>query len=129
MTLDAIEAKYREYRSRRFPKRGMWMEGNCYPFALILRDWLSFQGISSRIVYDMIDGHFLNVFEMPMKASSEVSFTVLADWEGMHALYPGYAARLGDVFYGNGKHCLVPWPSYSETDSLHYVRIVRDCCL
>ena len=44
-----------EFINRRFQKDCDWLNGNCYYFALILKDRFP----EGEIYYDVIDGHFL----------------------------------------------------------------------
>lgn len=43
-----------EFINRRFPDKSTWLSGNCYYFAIILKE--RFNGI---IYYDVIAGHFI----------------------------------------------------------------------
>lgn len=52
-----IEDKIIEFTKRRFPVDCHWLDGNCYYFALILKDRFK----NGKVYYDVINGHF--VFE------------------------------------------------------------------
>ena len=90
-----------EFIERRFPpeKDCNWVTGNCYYFAVILRE--AFPG--GRIVYEPIDGHFLYEID-----------GCLYDWFGRH-----------DYYLENRD--FINWEEYHNVDPLHYERILRDC--
>lgn len=50
-----MEDNVLEFIHRRFKDDCNWTEGNCYYFALILKDRFP----KGRIYYDVIDGHFI----------------------------------------------------------------------
>jgi len=54
-----IVKEVEEFIERRFPIDCNWLNGNCYYFAVILKE--RFPG--GRIMYDPIDGHFLYEIE------------------------------------------------------------------
>lgn len=58
-----------EFIKRRFKVDCNWVDGNCYYFAIILKDRFP----DGKIFYDVINGHF--VFEYQDK---------LYDWNGIH---------------------------------------------
>ena len=60
-----------EFIQRRFKKDCNWLDGNCYYFAIILKDRFP----EGKIFYDVINGHF--VFEYQDE---------LYDWNGVHCL-------------------------------------------
>lgn len=91
------EDKVVEFIHRRFPNEDKWLSGNCYYFALILKD--RFNG---DIYYDPIDGHFLCLIG-----------NKLYDWTG-------------EVEPKN-KNKLVEWLYYSNYDANQYNIIRRDC--
>ena len=134
-SIPELEKKFEQYRAERFPTEAKWMTGNCYQFACILRDWLFNHNVLSLLVYDVIDGHFLVVSELPLNETpsedgSDVTlYSFLLDYTGVTLLFPGFYMSLGDVFYNDGKHHLVEWESYVTVDPLHWHRIRRDCCL
>lgn len=86
-----------EFISRRFSKDSNWCNGNCYYFALILKD--RFNG---SIYYEPIMGHFITKID-----------NVFYDWHG--------------VFVPERLEVLVKWDGYEVIDSLHYARIKEDC--
>ena len=88
-----------EFINRRFPGDSSWLNGNCYYFALILKDRFP----DGEIFYDVIDGHF--VFEYNDN---------LYDYSGITAQDGGY---------------LVQWSIFDKYDSLQKSRIIRDCIL
>ena len=47
-----------EFIHRRFPVDNDWLTGNCYYFAMILKE-----RFGGTICYDVIDGHFLTVID------------------------------------------------------------------
>ena len=134
-SIPELEKKFEQYRAERFPTEAKWMTGNCYQFACILRDWLFNHNVLSLLVYDLIDGHFLVVSELPLKEipseddRDATLYSFLLDYTGVTLLFPGFSMSLGDVFYKDGKHNLVEWESYVTVDPLHWHRIRRDCCL
>lgn len=48
-----------EFITRRFKKDCNWMDGNCYYFAIILKDRFP----EGKILYDVIYGHFVFLYE------------------------------------------------------------------
>lgn len=58
-----------DFIQRRFQKDCNWVDGNCYYFAIILKDRFP----EGKIFYDVIHGHF--VFEYQDE---------LYDWNGIH---------------------------------------------
>lgn len=85
---------------RRFPYDNHWLNGNCYYFAVILKDRFP----EGKIVYDVIRGHFL----------FELDYT-LYDWHGVYERLPHESTRFID------------WDKFDEYDSLQKQRIIRDC--
>jgi len=126
--LSELESEYFSYRSRRFPDESTWLTGNCFQYACIMREWLSLHCVMSRVVYDVIDGHFLVISELPMNRNDTVLFSFLLDYTGVVVIHPGFFNVLGDIFYKEGKHFLVDWEGYAEIDPLHWSRICSDCC-
>ena len=70
-----------EFIQRRFKTDCNWLTGNCYYFAIILKDRFP-QG---DIYYDVIDGHFVFKYE-----------NHFYDWTGI--TYPSNATYLWDTF-------------------------------
>lgn len=62
-----MENKVLEFIRRRFPNDCHWLDGNCYYFAMILRE--RFDGV---IMYDVIRGHFVTKID-----------GFLYDWHGI----------------------------------------------
>lgn len=89
-----------EFINRRWKKDANWLNGNCYYFALILKDRFP----KGRIWYDVIYGHF--IFELKGR---------FYDFSGEIAV-PG------------GAYC-IPWDEMEAYDKLLYKRIIRDCIL
>lgn len=48
-----------EFIKRRFKKDCNWIDGNCYYFAIILKDRFP----DGKIFYDVINGHFIFLYE------------------------------------------------------------------
>lgn len=74
-----------------------WTSGNCYYYAVILRD--KFGG---EIFYDTIQGHFVVQID-----------EVFYDYNG--------------VYVPTNKTAVVSWSSFESYDRLQYERIKRDC--
>ena len=89
-----------EFINRRFPKDCNWLNGNCYYFALILKDRFP----NGRILYDAIYGHF--IFQLNGKAY---------DYSG-ELVWPGGAY-------------VVYWDDFDKYDPLLKQRIIRDCIM
>lgn len=90
-----------EFIERRFSNDCNWTTGNCYYFALILKDRFP----KGKVFYDVIYGHF--VFEYCEK---------LYDWTG-----------ISNISSVDG--VLIEWEKFDEYDSLLKERIVRDCVM
>ena len=89
-----------EFINRRFPKDCDWRNGNCYYFALILKDRFP----ESRIVYDVIYGHFF------------------VEYKGKYYDHSGEIAHLGGAY-------AVYWDEFDKYDPLVKQRIIRDCIM
>lgn len=96
--------KIEEFIKRRFPtNNGNWTNGNCFFFAVILRErFADFD--DGWIVYEPITGHFLFKYN-----------NCFYDWTGKVELT---SQQLAAIVY---------WHHYDKIDSLHYWRIVDDC--
>lgn len=92
--------KVLNFIKRRFITNCNWLTGNCYYFALILKDRFP----EGEIYYDVIIGHF--VFRL-----NGINY----DWSG--------------VIPEMEKHYYVKWETFNEYDRLEKERIVRDCIL
>lgn len=88
-----------DFINRRFKKNCNWLTGNCYYFALILKDRFP----EGTIYYDVISGHFM--FEY---------MGGFYDWTG-----------LIDMEYFDG--ILIVWDTFENYDHLEKERIIRDC--
>lgn len=97
--LDFTDDEVLEFIDRRFPGDCSWLNGNCYYFALILKDRFP-QG---EILYDVIDGHFVFKYN-----------DNYYDYKGITYQDDGY---------------LVPWESFDEYDCIQKTRIIRDCIM
>lgn len=97
--MDEVE----EFIRRRFPDDCRWLTGNCYYFAVILKDRFP----EGEIYYDVIDGHFL--FKLGIG---------FYDYEG-HAYYDAYPTNKD----------FVPWDKFDEYDPIQKEVIVRDCIM
>lgn len=75
-----------------------FMNGNCYYFALILKNLYP----HGTIEYDTLDGHFI--------------------YHYLGKYYDVYGCHT----YNNVKN-IVNWETYSNYDINHYIRILRDC--
>lgn len=89
-----------EFINRRFKKDCNWLDGNCYYFALILKDRFP----SGCIVYDVIWGHFF--FEYDGKCYDYSGELVLPI--GAYSVY---------------------WDDMNNYDPLVKERIIRDCIM
>ena len=87
-----------EFIHRRFPVDCHWLDGNCYFFALILLDRFPI----GKILYDVIDGHFVCEID-----------GVKYDWSG--------------VVEETGEHHWVEWDKFYQYDNLQHARVVKDC--
>lgn len=86
-----------DFIKRRFSENSNWLNGNCYYFAIILKDRFP-QG---RLWYDFIDGHFI------IKIDGNYY-----DWTGQ--IFPDES----HLYY---------WTDMPLIDTLLYQRIIRDC--
>ena len=88
-----------EFIQRRFDKDCNWVDGNCYYFALILKDRFP----DGKIYYDVVYGHF--IFKYQNK---------YYDWTGI-------------LNIDEPLDCLIEWDKFDEYDSMQRERIIRDC--
>ena len=86
---------------RRFKNDCNWLDGNCYYFAVILKNRFP-DGV---IYYDVILGHFIFKYQERFY-----------DWNGI-------------VDYNDFLDGLIEWDKFDEYDSLQKQIIVRDCIL
>lgn len=94
-----MKNKILDFIHHRFPIDCKWLNGNCYYFALILKN--RFNGI---IFYDVIDGHFITEID-----------GLKYDWSG--------------VVKEDNNHIYIEWDKFEEYDELQKQRIIRDCIL
>lgn len=92
--------KVLNFIERRFQKDCNWTTGNCYYFALILKDRFP----KGEIFYDVIDGHFLFDYK-----------NVKYDWKG--------------ILSNSGKHYYVKWSEFDEYDAIQKEKIIKDCIM
>lgn len=62
-----IDKAITDFIQRRFPTDSNWLSGNCYYFAIILRE-----RFGGKILYDVLNGHFV----------TEI-YGVKYDWQGV----------------------------------------------
>lgn len=84
---------------RRFPNASEYFDGNCYYFALILKDRFP----EGEILYDVIDGHFVFLLDGEYYDNSGI-------------------ANVDDGY-------LVSWDDFGNYDSIQEQRIIRDCLM
>ena len=89
-----------EFINRRFPKDCNWLDGNCYYFAIILRERFT-DGV---IFYDVIDGHFVTQIG-----------GVKYDWSG--------------IVSEEGLHHYVRWSNFNNYDSFQTWSVIKGCIL
>lgn len=93
-----MENEVLEFINRRFNKDCNWINGNCYYFAIILKERFP----NAIILYDIIDGHFISQID-----------NHYYDWTGEIKLNP-------NNYY-------IEWDRMDEYDSNVKNRIIRDC--
>ena len=104
MRLDKHEPKdVIEFIKRRFSADAGWLNGNCFYFALILRERFP-HGL---IYYDTVDGHFL--FSM---------------WQKKKKFYFDQSGIVKP-----NEDNLVLWNNFERYDPERYKAIIRDCIL
>lgn len=89
-----------EFIHRRFKQDCEWTSGNCYYFALILKTRFR----KGKIVYDVIDGHFLYL-----------QGEKLYDHRGVQDL--------------TDRSIIIEWDKFGEYDKNQKRRIIRDCIM
>lgn len=87
---------------KRFPLNCDWLTGNCYYFAVILKE--RFCEYNPEIYYDVCKGHFV--------CKIEDSFY---DWFGIVEHDKEYKDRF-----------LIKWSTFHKYDELQFERIIRD---
>lgn len=89
-----------DFIHRRFPNDSNWTNGNCYYFAVILRE-----RFGGTIYYNTIDGHFVTEINgLVYDHSGTVGCNVKNPW-------------------------YVKWESFSDYDELQHKRIIQDCIM
>ena len=88
-----------EFIKRRFNADCNWTTGNCYYFAIILKDRFP----EGTIYYDVINGHFTFWYDGRFY-----------DWTGI--------VKSKDSYY-------IAWDVFDKYDSFEKERIIRDCIL
>ena len=94
------EQEVLEFIKKRFPVDCNWKTGNCYFFAIILKNRFP-EGI---IMYDVIDGHFVTQIDNKKY-----------DWSG--------------VVPECENHYYVEWDKFDEYDPLQKESIIKGCIL
>ena len=89
-----------EFIERRFYKDCNWLDGNCYYFALILKDRFP----DGKIYYDVLNGHFVYKYK-----------GLYYDWVGI------YEPECDDD--------MVSWNQFRWYDSSQKDIIIRDCVM
>ena len=77
-----MEDKVLEFIQRRFKKDCNWLDGNCYYFAIILKDRFP----EGKIFYDVIIGHFVFKYQDKLYDWNGIfnSEKLLVDWENFN---------------------------------------------
>ena len=77
--IENMQDEVLEFILRKFKKDCNWLNGNCYYFALILKDRFP----EGRIFYDVIIGHFVFIYKEKAYDWTGLcdSTEVLVDWE------------------------------------------------
>lgn len=94
-----------EFIHRRFKDNCDWKSGNCYYFAIILKE--RFCNYSPEIYYDVIDGHFL--------CKINESYY---DWSGIVEYDDEYLNKY-----------VIKWSTFHKYDELQFERIIKDVIL
>lgn len=94
--------KITEFIHRRFKNDCNWCTGNCYYFAVILKE--RFCEYNPEIYYDVCKGHFV------CKIENE-----FFDWSGIVEYDKEYENRF-----------LIKWSTFHTYDELQFNRIIRD---
>lgn len=91
-----------EFINRRFKDESYWLNGNCYYFAIILKE--RFCNNNSEIYYDVLEGHFICKID-----------DIFYDWNGIVNYDDEYKSKY-----------VKKWSTYHTEDCIHWERIVRD---
>ena len=97
------QREIRKFIYNRFPYDNNWLDGNCYYFAIILKERFP----EGKIIYDVSDGHFLVRIE-----------DVYFDWVGDH----DFSKEIQEKYF-------IDWDKFDEYDPLQKQRIIQDCIL
>ena len=113
-----------EFIRRRFPKSqnsdSNWLNGNCYYFALILKDRFSTK--DPIIYYDVIHGHFLTQINNKLYDARGIAYK-LSNKELDNISHTKLWAPIELDF----DIVLVNWLYFDKYDSKQYSRICEDC--
>ena len=88
----SLEEKVLNFIHSRFPVDCRWTDGNCYYFAVILKD--AFKG---EIYYDEVDGHFITLIDdkyYDWTGVVEVNSDYISRWETLQLVEPLRAERI-----------------------------------
>lgn len=88
-----------EFIQRRFKNNCNWVDGNCYYFAIILKDRFP----EGKIFYDICAGHFTFHYE-----------NQFYDWTGIYECKEDY---------------IIPWDVFHIYDATQKQKIIRDCIM
>ena len=99
---DSIDKEVIEFINRRFKEDCNWKSGNCYYFAIILKE--RFSDYEPEIYYDVLDGHFICRIQ-----------STFYDWGGVTQYDSEYS-----------KKYIIKWDDFKEYDELQYKRIIND---
>ena len=119
----SIDNQVLDFINKRFPNAtnsdANWLHGNCYYFAVILKDRFP---KDSYICYDVINGHFVCMIEDYLFDASGIYYKLnKQEKQKIDSSTPNYFV---DLEYGI---TLVKWSEFSYYDSLQQARIERDC--
>ena len=99
---DSIDKEVLEFISRRFKDDCNWKTGNCYYFAIILKD--RFKDYEPELYYDTLEGHFICRI-----------YSTFYDWSGVVYHDSEYLKRY-----------IVKWDDFEKYDECQYSRILDD---
>lgn len=117
-----MEDSVLEFIKRRFPNdlSSNWLTGNCYYFAVILRE--RFLTKSPTIYYDVIHGHFLTLIGDKLYDASGIAYKLSSD--EMNKIN---RTQLWHPIELDFDIIIVNWQYFSKYDSKQYERIDNDC--
>lgn len=99
---DEIDKEVCEFIQRRFKCDCSWKTGNCYYFAIILKD--RFKDLKPELYYDTLEGHFICRIH-----------STFYDWSG--------------IVYHDSEYInkyVIKWSDFKEYDECQYSRIIKD---